>query len=50
MYSPARLFNRFRATGTNGRLKLNLNWRASEFPLKNMQSMVRVQGFVVSQR
>ena len=30
MPSPARLFKRFCAAGTNGRLDLNLSWRASE--------------------
>ena len=35
MSSPARLFKRFRAAGTNGRLDLNLSWRASEAHLKD---------------
>ena len=34
MPSPARLFKRFRAAGTNGRLDLSLSWRVSEDPLK----------------
>ena len=33
MANPARLFKRFRAAGTNGRLDLSLFWRASEDPL-----------------
>ena len=34
MPSLARLFKRFRATGTNERLDLSLTWRVSENPLK----------------
>ena len=34
MPSPAKLFNRFRAADTNGRLDFCLSWRASEDPLK----------------
>ena len=32
--SPARLFKRFHAAGTNGCLDLNLSWQASEDPFK----------------
>ena len=35
MQSPARLFNRFRAAATKGRLHRSLSWRASENPLKD---------------
>ena len=34
MPNPSRLFKRFRAADTNGRLDLILSWRASEDPLK----------------
>ena len=33
MASPARLFERFLAVGTNGRLNLSFSWQASEDPL-----------------
>ena len=37
MPSPATLFNRFRAAGTNRRLDLSLSWRASDNPLKKLK-------------
>ena len=39
MSSPAKLFNKFRAAGTNERLDLTLFWRASEDPFKKPTSM-----------
>ena len=36
MPSLARLFKRFRAPGTNGRLDLSLTWPVSEDPLKRL--------------
>ena len=44
MPSSARLFNRFRAAGTNGRLDLSLFWRASEDPLATYAQSSGIHG------